>query len=92
MDIDDIDVDSPEQRMAMRRRHASIGRLAQEIALAGLLELKAKLAAGQPLNLTYEEAGKLRGAGLEMEREALGRRQLEAGDADDVTLDPRKPN
>lgn len=64
-------VDDPAEIMDMRRRHVRLAMLAQEIALAALLEMKARLAAGQ-LNLTYEEAERLRGAGAKLEREALG--------------------
>lgn len=82
--------DSPAAIRAMRQRHVRFGRLAQEIALAALLEMKAKLDSGEALNLTYEEAEKLRGAGLEIELAALGRRRRDAGDAS-VPL-PKKPN
>lgn len=75
MDIDDIiaalavenerAVDDPDEIAAMRRRHLQLGMLAQEIALAGLLELKAKAAAGE---LTAEECAELRDLELELEK------------------------
>jgi hypothetical protein len=92
MDQDDIigdDFDSPAAIRAMRKRQVYFGRLAQEIALAALVELKAKLTAGEPLNLTYAEAETLRGAGVEIELAALRRRQRDDGDA---PIPPRKPN
>jgi len=93
-DIDDIDgiddFDSPQARRRMRLRHVRFGRLAQEVAHAALLELKAKLDAGQPLNLTYEQAQQLRDVGVEMERRA----SAGSGDADagDAPIPPTKPN
>jgi hypothetical protein len=80
MDDDIIDVDSPEQRTAMRRRHVELGRRMQAVAVAALEELEAKIAAGQPLGLSREDAGALLDVGRRLEREALGERE-QAADA-----------
>lgn len=90
-DQEPFDLDSPEAIRQMNIRQARLGRLAQEIALAGLLELKVKLTRGEALNMSYEDAEKLRGAGVEMELAALGRRQRDAGD-DAPIPPPGKPN
>ena len=75
-------IDDPSEIAEMRRRHARLGRLAQEIALAGLMELKAKLDRHEPLNMSVSDAEALRDVGLELERMALG----------DARVPPRKPN
>jgi hypothetical protein len=85
MDDDISDVDSPEQRMQMRKRHAAIGLRMQAVALRALEELEQKVAAGKPLNMTAEDAEKLRDAGAKLEREALG------GDPSDLDS-LKKPN
>lgn len=72
MDILDDEFDSPEQRRAMRRRHAELGVRMQRIAVAALEELERKMASGEPLNLTRAQAETLRSAGEKIEREALG--------------------
>jgi hypothetical protein len=51
--------DDHESIVAMRRRHAEIGRRLQEIAVRGLEELEAKVAAGEPTGLTAEEIEQL---------------------------------
>jgi hypothetical protein len=75
---DIIDVDSPEQRMAMRRRHVLIGRRMQAVALRALEELEAKVAAGQPLRLSARDAKSLFDAGAKLERAALGKKSRTA--------------
>jgi len=82
------DVDSPEQRRAMRLRHAQLGMRMQALAAAALQELEKKVADGKPLGLSREDAEKLRETGEEMERSALG-------GEDNATISPntpRKPN
>jgi hypothetical protein len=67
-----FDLDSPEAIRAMNIRQAKLGALAQEIALAGLLEIKQKMATGVPLNMGANEAEKLLDVGLRLERAARG--------------------
>ena len=69
---DNIDVDSSEQRLAMRKRHVELGRRMQRVATVALAELEAKIAAGQPLGLNREDASALLDAGAKIERAALG--------------------
>jgi hypothetical protein len=62
--------DSPEAISAMHRRQAAVGKLAQEVALHGLRELKAKIEQNVPLNLSVGEAMDLLSVGMRMERDA----------------------
>ena len=62
--------DSPEAISAMHRRQAAVGKLAQEVALHGLRELKAKIEQNEPLDMTAGEALDLLTVGMRMEREA----------------------
>lgn len=64
--------DSPAAIRQMHIRHAELGRLAQRIAMAGLLELQRKLENQLPLNMTGAEARALLDVGLRMERAAHG--------------------
>lgn len=68
----DLDLDSPSAIRAMNVRQARLGRLAQEIAMAGLLELKRKMENQLPLDMTGAEARALLDSGLRMERVACG--------------------
>jgi len=54
----------------MRRRHLAIALRMQAVATHALQELEQKIAHGQPLNMTADEAQKLRDAGLELEKAA----------------------
>lgn len=77
----------------MRQRQAELGRLAQEIALAGLLELKGKLADGS-LTLTPRDAKALLDLGRELEsagRRGLARLRTEP-ESDGAKPPPKKPN
>jgi chromosome condensin MukBEF ATPase and DNA-binding subunit MukB len=79
-DLSDVDVDSAEQRLAMRRRQAQLGIRMQRVAIAALEELERKVAAGQPLGVIREQAEKMLAAGQKIERAAT------AGDP------PKTPN
>ena len=80
-DQDDITFDSPAAIREMRRRHAELGRRALAIASVALEEWEAKVARGEPLNMTREEALNLRDVGREMlERSASGGKEPD-GDA-----------
>ena len=83
---DIIDVDSPEQRMARRKRHAEIGRRMQAVGLRALQELERRVASGE-IVLNTEDALELVRAGAEMRRLAQGK------NLDDAPPDPpKKPN
>jgi hypothetical protein len=84
-------VDDPNEIAAMNQRQVRLGMLAQEVALAGLLELKKKLEQGQPLNISAAAAEDLLDVGLRMERRARGVPELEE---EQVPLegDSEKPN
>jgi len=70
---DDTTFDSIIARREMRHRHAELGRRALAIADVALRELEAKVARGEAVNMTREEALRLRDAGAEMvERAAQG--------------------
>ncbi|MFZ0418415.1 MAG: hypothetical protein WAM04_09925 [Candidatus Sulfotelmatobacter sp.] len=79
--MDDIDIGSPQAIAEMNRRHLSIALRMQAVAAAALEEWERKIVAGEPLNVSAEDAKALLDAGREMEREALG------GD-----LSPKKPH
>lgn len=88
---DIIDVDSPEARIAMRRRHLELGLRMQAVGVHALEELEQKIAAGKPLDMSSEDAKKLFDSGATMERLALG----EHDDGDDAPIPPvppRKPS
>jgi hypothetical protein len=51
--------DDYEAIVAMRRRHAEIGRRLLAIAVRGLEELEAKVAAGEQLDMTAQDVRKL---------------------------------
>ena len=94
MDDDDkqaFDLDSPQAIAAMNQRQVKLAMLAQEIAAAGLLELKQKMERNEPLNLSADEAQDLMNVGLRMERAARGQREPEE---EQVPLegDLKKPN
>jgi hypothetical protein len=65
-------VDDPNEIAKMNQRQVKLGMLAQEVALAGLLELKQKMATSTPLNLSGDEARRLLDVGLRLERAARG--------------------
>jgi hypothetical protein len=69
-DDDLFTFDSAIERREMRRRHASMGRRMQLVASYAVEELERKMAAGEPLNLSREEAEKLKAVGEELERKA----------------------
>lgn len=91
MDNDD-NFDSPAAVMAMRRRHLELGLRMQAVALRALHELERKAEAGQPLNLSAEDAKTLFDAGAKLERTALGRRKQEGDDESIAASSPKKPN
>jgi hypothetical protein len=74
-----IAVDDPNEIAKMNQRQVKLGMLAQEVALAGLLELKQKMATATPLNMTADEAEKLLDVGLRLERTARGVPEPEEG-------------
>ena len=84
--MDDINIgdnfDGPEARRAMRRRHVELAIRMQAIASAALAEWECKIAAGEPLNVSAQDAKALLDAGRELERESC--------DGDDDS--PKKPN
>jgi hypothetical protein len=84
----DVEFDSPQARMEMRKRHLRFALLAQEIALAGLLELKAKLDQGLPLNMTEADAHNLLDLGQKLERRAALAGKREHDDGDDAPIPP----
>ncbi len=88
---ENYDFDSPQAIAEMNRRQARLGLLAQEVALAALLELKQKLATATPLNLSGDEARSLLDAGMRLERAARG---LQEPEEEQLPLegDPKKPN
>lgn len=90
-EMDTIDVDSPDQRLQMRKRHASIGLRMQAVALRALEELEQKVAAGQSLNLNAEDAKTLLDAGAKLERSALGEKEQD-GDTSIPAVSLKKPN
>jgi hypothetical protein len=61
----------------MRKRHLRIGIRFQAVAVYALEELEAKMASGQPLNLSAEDAKILLDAGAKIERAALGEKERE---------------
>jgi hypothetical protein len=67
-----FDLDSPEAIRQMNIRQAKLGALAQQIAMAGLLELKRKMENQLPLNMTGAEARALLDSGLRLEGVARG--------------------
>lgn len=90
MDNDD-NFDSPAAVIAMRRRHLELGLRMQAVALRALEELERKAEAGQPLNLSAEDAKALHDLGSKLERAALGEKERE----DDPSIAPdslKKPN
>jgi len=88
---ENYDFDSPQAIAEMNRRQARLGLLAQEVALAALVELKQKLATATPLNLKGDEARSLLDAGMRLERAARG---LQEPEEEQLPLegDPKKPN
>jgi hypothetical protein len=88
---DQFDLDSPRAIRAMNERQAKLGALAQEVALAGLLELKRKMERNEPLNLSADEAMDLLNVGLRMERAAHGLPES-AEEQAPLEVDPKKPN
>jgi hypothetical protein len=60
----------------MRRRHLSVGLRFQAVAVYALEELEKKMASGEPLGLTAEDAKTLLDAGSALERGALGGRKV----------------
>jgi hypothetical protein len=67
-----VAVDDPNEIAKMNQRQARLGLLAQEVALAALLELKQKMATATPLNMSGDEARALLDAGMRLERAARG--------------------
>ncbi len=72
---ENYDFDSPQAIAAMNRRQAKLGMIAQEVALAGLLELKQKMERNEPFDLSADEARDLLAAGVRLERAACGLRE-----------------
>jgi hypothetical protein len=65
-----FEFDSPQARREMNRRHAAIAKQMQAIAIHALRELQQKIEAGQPLDISAEDARRMYADGLKMEREA----------------------
>ena len=89
---ENYDFDSPQAIAEMNRRQARLGLLAQEVALAALVELKQKLATATPLNLSGDEARSLLDAGMRLERAARGLQEPEEGQPLLEGYPPKKPN
>lgn len=89
---ENYDFDSPQAIAEMNRRQAKLGMLAQEVALAGLLELKQKLATATPLNLTGAEARSLLDTGMRLERTARGLPEPEESKQAPPEVGTKKPN
>jgi hypothetical protein len=86
-------LDDDDSIAGMRRRHIQIAMRMQALGALGLEELEKKAKAGEPLNLTAEDAKTLLDAGAKLERAALGEKEREQ-DADG-SLAPivnKKPN
>jgi hypothetical protein len=81
--------DSPEAIVAMHRRQAELGKLAQKVAFHGLRELEAKMEQNVPLNMTAGEAMDLLSVGIRMERDA---KQSEEGQSSHKPEPPKKVN
>jgi hypothetical protein len=61
-----------KNRLEMRKRHANIGMTLQSLAVRGIQELQAKVAAGTPLGLEPAELSKFLDVGARMEARAYG--------------------
>jgi hypothetical protein len=59
-------------RTGARKRHLAISQEMQSIALHGLLELKAKVASGSPLNMSPGEVENMLDSAIKIERLTLG--------------------
>jgi len=59
-------------RMSASKRHLKIAQELQSVALHGLLEYKAKIAAGTPLNMAPNEIKDMLGEAIKLERLVLG--------------------
>jgi hypothetical protein len=84
----DPDLDSPEQRRAMQKRHVQMVLRLQALVIRALEEMEQKVAAGQPLNLTADECKTLLDVGRKLAPWAMGEQIL-------TLLDPSgsgKPN
>jgi hypothetical protein len=95
MDDDDkqpFDLDSPQAIRQMNERQAKLGALAQEVALAALLELRRKMENQLPLNMSGDEARALLAAGLKMERAARGVQEPPEEEQVAPEGSPKKPN
>jgi hypothetical protein len=68
-------LDDVESIASMRRRHLRLALRMQALGVLGLEELEKKAKAGEPLNLTAEDAKTLLDAGAKLEREALGQKE-----------------
>jgi hypothetical protein len=68
-------LDDDDSIAGMRRRHIQLAMRMQALGALGLAELEAKVAAGEALNLSAEDAKALRDAGTRLEREALGEKE-----------------
>lgn len=64
-------LDDAETIIAMRKRHLAAGLRMQAVALRALEELEQKIAAGEPLGITAEDAKTLSSAGEQLERDAF---------------------
>ena len=82
--------DSPEARLAMRKRHVELGLRLQRIALYAIEELERKAADGEPLGLSAEDAEKLLDVGRKLECLAAGGNKPDADDG--APIPSKKPN
>lgn len=80
--MDDVTFDSPAAVRAMKQRHAELGRRTLAIVDVALREWEAKIAAGEPLDISPQDIKALRDIGEKMSREADG----------DPPITPKKPN
>jgi hypothetical protein len=84
------DFDSPEARMAMRKRHLEIALRMQAVALYALEELERKVAARERVRPSATDAQTLLEAGRTLEFRATGPEERDGGDA--PKRSPKKPN
>jgi hypothetical protein len=80
-------LDDPESIASMRHRHVRLGMRMQALGALALEQLEKKAKAGEPLNLSAEDAKTLHDGGLKLESEALGEKEPK----DDNAPIPKKP-
>jgi hypothetical protein len=74
-------LDDAASIIEMRQRHLDVALRMQRVAVRAIEELEQKLARGEPLNLSAEDAKTLLNASAKLERSALGEKEPADGDA-----------